>query len=116
MLRLLADVNFHGDIVRGLRLRRPAMDLVRAQDVGLDGFEDPEVLEWAALNDRIVLTHDRTTMPPFAYDRVAAGESMPGVTVVSDQITIGRAIDDILLMDECSEPEEWKDRVVFIPL
>ena len=35
MLRLLADENFSGDIVRGLLLRQPDLDLVRAQDVGL---------------------------------------------------------------------------------
>ena len=29
MLRLLSDENFNGDIVRGLSLRRPDLDLVR---------------------------------------------------------------------------------------
>lgn len=46
MVRLLADENFNGDIVRGLLLRRPELDLVRVQDVELDGLEDPDVLTW----------------------------------------------------------------------
>ena len=58
MLRLLADENFHGDIVRGLLLRKPDIDIVRLQDIGLDGAEDPEILGWAAENNRIILTHD----------------------------------------------------------
>ena len=45
MLRLLADENFNNDIVRGLLRRRPDLDVVRVQDVGLSGAEDPSVLE-----------------------------------------------------------------------
>lgn len=61
MLRLLADENFNGDIIRGLLLRQPDLDLVRVQDVDLAGAEDPDVLAWAAENNRILLTHDRAT-------------------------------------------------------
>jgi hypothetical protein len=53
VLRLASDENFNGDIVRGLRLRRPDLDLVRLQDIGLEGVEDPTVLAWAAANNRI---------------------------------------------------------------
>jgi len=67
MLRLLTDENFNGDIVRGLLLRQPDLDLVRVQDVGLSGAEDPDILAWAADNSPIVLTHDRATMADFAY-------------------------------------------------
>ncbi len=49
MLRLVADENFNGDIVRALFLRRPDLDVVRVQDVGLAGADDPRVLAWAAL-------------------------------------------------------------------
>ena len=66
MLRLLADENFNGDIVRGLLLRKPDLDIVRVQHVSLSGWVDPDVLAWAAENNRIVLTHDRATMPDFA--------------------------------------------------
>jgi hypothetical protein len=48
MLRLLADENFNGDIVRGLMLRQPGLDLVRVQDVGLAGADDSDILAWAA--------------------------------------------------------------------
>jgi len=76
MLRLLADENFNGDIVRALLLRQPDLDIVRVQDVGLAGVDDPDILAWAAGNDRIVLTHDRATLPDYAYERLAAGEKM----------------------------------------
>jgi predicted nuclease of predicted toxin-antitoxin system len=67
MLRLLADENFNGDIVRALLLRQSDLDIVRVQDVGLTGVGDPDILAWAAANDRIILTHDRATLPDYAY-------------------------------------------------
>jgi hypothetical protein len=78
MLRLASDADVHGDVVRGLRRRRPEIDLVRAQDVLPEGTPDPEVLAWAAAEDRILITNDRNTMVGFAYQRVAAGELVPG--------------------------------------
>ena len=78
MLRLLADENFNGDIVRALLLRQPELDIVRVQDVGLAGVDDPGILDWAAANDRIILTHDRATLPDYAYERLAAGERTSG--------------------------------------
>jgi len=82
VLALLTDENFNGDIVRGLRRRRPLIDLVRVQDVGLSGAQDPPILEWAAHAGRIVLTHDLKTVPRYAYERVRAGLPMPGVCAV----------------------------------
>ena len=58
MLRFAADENFNGDIVRGLLRRNPKLDIIRVQDVGLSGADDPSVLEWAADQRRIVVTHD----------------------------------------------------------
>ncbi len=116
MLKLVSDENFNGDILRGLHRRRRDLDVVRVQDVGLSATSDPDVLEWAASEGRILLTHDRDTMPNFAYDRVRAGLPMPGVFLVSDLTPLGQAIDEILLAVECLSPEECKDAVKFFPL
>lgn len=116
MLNLVIDENFNGDILRGLRRRLPALDFVRVQDVGLGETPDPDILAWAAVEGRVVLTHDRDTMPNFAYERVRAGESMSGVFVVSDLMPTGQAIDEILLAVQCLSPDECKDLVRFFPL
>src|SRR3712207_153817 len=90
MLRLLADENFDNDIVRGVLRRTTQVDLVRVQDVGLGGVEDPDVLAWAAQENRILLTHDVATVTKYAYDRIAVGAPMPGVFEVRtcDEITL----------------------------
>jgi hypothetical protein len=116
MLRLLADENFNGDIVRGLLLRQAGLDLVRVQDVGLAGREDADILAWAAENNRIILTHDRATLADYAYERVAAGEEMAGVFILNDRFPVGQAIEEILLMVACSEQAEWIGRAIHVPI
>jgi hypothetical protein len=102
MLRLLADENFNGDVVRGLSLRQPDIDLVRVQDVGLAGAQDSAILSWCVANNRILLTHDRATMPLHAYRRLDSGEKMAGIFIIHNRFPVGRAIDEILLLIECS--------------
>lgn len=112
MLRLASDADVHGEIVRGLRRRLPEIDLVRAQDALPDGTPDTAVLAWAAAENRVLVTNDRNTMGGFAYQRVAAGEPVPGLIVTTNEQSIGSAIDDILLITECMSEEEIRDQVV----
>lgn len=103
-------------IVRGLLRRRPDLDLVRVQDVGLLGHDDPTVLEWAAQEGRILLTHDRATIPDFAYERINDGNVMSGVFVIGNRYPVGQAIEEILLLVLCSNAEEWEGVVCYLPL
>jgi predicted nuclease of predicted toxin-antitoxin system len=116
VLRLLSDENFNADIVRGLRLRRPDLNVRSVHDVGLEGADDPTLLEWAAANDCILLTHDQATMPDFAYARILAGEPMPGVFVLNDRTPVRQAIDELIMVDACSEQAEWAGLVAHLPL
>jgi predicted nuclease of predicted toxin-antitoxin system len=116
VISLASDENFDGDILRGLLRRLPDLDVVRVQDVGLAGAPDPTILAWAAGEDRILLTHDRETVPNFAYDRIRAGEPMPGVFVVSNRMPKGQAVDELVLALHCLAPEDCKDQVIYFPL
>lgn len=116
MLRLAADENFDGSIVRGVRRRLPDVDIVRVQDVGLSGADDPTVLEWAAREGRVLLTHDVATVTYYAYERVTRGQAMPGVVEVSQQLAIGLVLDDIVLLAECSADGEYEGRIIYLPL
>ncbi|MDA0836889.1 MAG: DUF5615 family PIN-like protein [Planctomycetota bacterium] len=116
MLRLLADENFNSSIVRGLILRQNLIDLVRVQDIGLSGAEDSLVLEVAADQDRLLLTHDFKTIPKHAFERIAAGLPMAGAVIGDLYIPTHLAIDDILLLTETSEDGEWHNQVLYLPL
>lgn len=115
MVRLVTDNDFNGKIVRGLLRRRPTFDFVRVQDIGMAATPDPDLLAWAAANDRLVATRDRNTMVGFAHARVAAGEPMPGVFVVDHDAPIGSVIDDLLLIDDLTTHAEWAGRVEYLP-
>jgi predicted nuclease of predicted toxin-antitoxin system len=116
MLRLASDADVHGGIIRGLRRRAPGIDLVRAQDALPEGATDPEVPAWGAAEDRVLITNDRNTIVDFAYQRVAAGELMPGLIVTTNEQSIGSAIDDILLVAEYMPEDEIRDQiVVYLP-
>lgn len=116
MTKFIADENFNNQIIRGILRRNPDVDIVRIQDVGLSGIDDPTILEWAAQQGRIVLTHDVATMITFAYKRIESGLSMPGLFEVSRQVRVGLAIEEIILIAECSVEGEWEGQVRFLPL
>ena len=116
MLRLASDADVHGDIIRGLRRRVKDFDLMPVQDALGEGTPDPEVLAWAAAENRILITNDRNTMVGFAYQRVAAGKPVPGLLATTNEQSIGAAIDDILMVAEYMPEEEIRDQsVVFLP-
>ena len=116
MLKFLADENFNNDIMRGVLRRNSEVDVVRIQDIGLSGIEDPEVLEWAARENRILLSHDVATITKYAYDRIEAGLPMPGVFEVGHAVPVSVAIDDVLLVAELSLENEWENQVIYLPL
>ncbi len=116
MLRLASDADVNGEILRGLLRRMPEIDLARVQDTLPEGTPDPAVLAWAASENRVLITNDRNTMVGFAYQRVSAGESMPGLIVTTNEQSIGSAIEDILLIVEYMPEEEIQNQiVVFLP-
>lgn len=115
MLKFLVDENFDNTIVRGLLRRNPMLDIVRVQDVRLSGKDDPTILEWAAQEGRVLLTHDVATITRYAYDRVRENQPMPGVIEISTDAPIGRVIEDVLLLVECSQEGELEGQVQYLP-
>jgi hypothetical protein len=114
--RLAVDHNFDGRIVAGLLRRMPDLDVVHVRDVGLAAASDPLVLEWAAREDRVLLTHDRRTLVGYAYERLDNGKPMSGVIVVDARCQIGPALVDVILLLECIPDHELSDRVYFVPI
>ena len=116
MLLLAADEDFNNDILRGMLRRKPDLNIVRVQDVGLSGSGDPAVLEWAVQERRVLLTHDVSTITRHAYERARVGNPMPGVFEVPRSLPIGAAVEDLLLLAECSLEGEWEGQVRYLPL
>lgn len=115
-MKFLCDENFNGRILRGLRRRKPDLDATVGQEAGLSGKADARVLDWAASEGRITITHDARTMPRFARERMRDGQHFPGLIVVPEEMSIADAIRDLLIVLDCSEAKEWENRIEYLPL
>ena len=115
-MRLLADENFNGSILRGLKRNVPELDIVRVQDTAFYKADDIAVLEFAARENRVLLTHDVNTMNKYAYDRVNGALPMPGVFQVPSELPVGQAIDELTLIVLATDQVDWADKVTHLPL
>src|SRR4051812_48152035 len=116
MIRFLADEDFNNDILRSLLRRVPGIDVVRVQDVDCRGASDDVVLAWAAREGRLVLTHDVNTLLARGFDRVARGLGHSGVLAVAQSLPVSVVVEDLMLIAECLADDEWRDRIVYLPL
>lgn len=115
MLRLLIDQDLDHVILRGLLLRVPNVDVVTAHQAGLSDASDPDLLAWAA-EKRIVVTHDRRTMPSHAAARMARGGSVVGLIIVSRNLPVSQVINDLEIIVSCSDVGEWENVIKHLPL
>lgn len=115
-MRFLADENLNNHIYRSLLLQRPGLDIVRVQDVGLSGKPDPEVLNWAVLEKRILITHDVRTIPPLALEWINENRTIPGIFLVEQDASLGQIILDLLLIVDASDQSEWDGLMYYLPL
>jgi hypothetical protein len=114
-LRFQADADLKYSIVRAVRSREPSIDFASAADSRLDNLSDPEILERAEQEGRILVTHDRRTMLTYFRARLRAGKWSPGVMVVSQGAPIGAVVEAIVLAWSASEPSEWRGQVHHLP-
>jgi predicted nuclease of predicted toxin-antitoxin system len=114
--RFLADHDLNEHILDGVLRREPAIELVRARDVGMSKKQDPEVLEYCASQGLIIVSHDVNTMTDGAYARMAEGKPMAGLLLVQQTKPIREIIESVILIWSASEAEEWHDVVCFLPI
>ena len=116
MLRLLIDQDLDHDILRALMRRLPRLDAVTAFEVGMAEAPDTQLLTWAAREGRVVVTHDRRTMPAHAADLIKAGKDISGLFVVPRGMQLRQAIEDLELLIACSDNAEWVNVIRYLPL
>jgi hypothetical protein len=113
--RFQADADLRNTIVKAVRQREPSIDFASAADSGLGGVSDPELLERAAREGRIVVSHDRRTMLAHFRARLEAKKSSPGLFVVSQGASLQPVVNAIVLTWAASEASEWRDQIHHLP-
>jgi hypothetical protein len=114
-IRFQADANLNEDIVSGVLRRVPEIDFQTANGAGLEYLDDPDVLAVAASESRIVVTHDRRSMP-FHFAAFIEARSSPGVFVISQKADVLRVIEDLILIWAASETDEYVNSIRTLPL
>ncbi len=115
-VRFLTDEDLDARIIQGLRSREPAIDILDVKTAGLRGTKDPVLLELAARQGRILISHDRETMTQHFYKRLAAGKPAPGLFIVPQQPSaIGEVVESLLLVWTASQAEEWRNQITYLP-
>ncbi|MGK7946379.1 MAG: DUF5615 family PIN-like protein [Microcystaceae cyanobacterium] len=101
--------------ILGLLRRNSNIDILRVQDIGLSGEDDPTILSWAANEKRILLTHDVATITHYAYERLRNNLSMSGVIEINTNASIGRVIEDLLFIVECGVEKDLEGQIYYLP-
>ena len=114
-IRFQADANLNEDIVNGVLRRVPEIDFQSAHDAGLERLSDPEVLRLAAREERILVTHDRKTMP-LHFGKFIEAHTCPGVLIIAQDTEVHRAIEELILVWMASETEEYINSIRTLPL
>lgn len=113
-VRFQADADLKQAIVTGTIRRESKIDFRSAFKGELEGKPDREVLAIAANDRRILVTHDRKTMPT-EFGEFITTQSSAGVLIISQKLPISEAIEAIVLVWEVCTVEEWINQIMSIP-
>ena len=114
-MRFQADNDLNQNIVRAVRRRNLQIDFKPAHEANLHELSDEEVMAQAAGEGRVLVSHDRRTMPLYFAEFISKQTSM-GVILISQELPLNQAVEELLLMWEASEAEEWVNVMLSIPL
>jgi len=114
-IRFQADNDLKFGIVKAVRRREPSVDFLSAQEAGLDSVPDPVLLDRAAAEGRVLVSHDRRTMINHFRDRLVAGKSSPGLLIVSQGSAIGDVVEALVYVWALCDSAELRDQAHYLP-
>jgi len=80
------------------------------------GTLDPDILIWCEINQFILVTNNRTSMPVHLAEHLSQHRQTPGIFVLRPKATVGQIIDDLILIALAGEPQEYQNLITHIPL
>ena len=115
-VRFLADADLNRAIVIGVLRREPSVDFQTAHAAGLRGMGDSEVLALAADHGRVLVSHDVGTLPAHFRAFKSGGQRSPGAFLIPQNLDIGAAIEELLLVWLASDASDWENRLEWLSL
>jgi hypothetical protein len=114
-VRFQADADLNEILVKAILRREPGIDFQTAHAGGLPGLNDRDVLVLAARSGRLLVTHDRKTMPR-QFAEFLATQSSAGVIIIPQKLPISQVVEELILIWAVTESEEWINRIFALPL
>lgn len=117
-VRFLLDENLSPRLKVAVLRLNPAIDILRVGEPNAPqlGTLDPDVLRYLEFSQRLLVTDNRTSMPEHLADHWADGGNIWGLFWVRPKTPIGQLAQELFLIWETTEAEEWVDRLDWIPL
>lgn len=116
--RFLLDENMPHAVREALARVEPAVDIRVMGEAGSPPLEteDSDLLAWLEPEGRILVTRNRRTMPAHFTEFLEAGGHVSGILMVGEDFSIAQLVEDLILIWGASESEEWRDRLIYLPL
>lgn len=114
----LIDENTTPALADQLRRRQPELIVASVGDdiAPPKGTLDPDILLWIETHEFTLVTRNRKSMPEHLFRHIEAGHHIPGILTLRPKVPLGEVVEDLLLIWELSEDDEYQDQIIHIPL
>lgn len=114
----LVDENLGPAIANHLRRLQPKLIVLKIGDEGAPpiGTPDPDILRWLEQTGFTLVTRNRKTMPHHLREHIDSGHHVPGIFTLKPQCSLKEVVNDLLLVWEVAEADDYKDQIVYLPL
>ena len=114
----LLDENLPPKLKSAVLHLQPEIDILRVGDANAPplGTLDPEIISYLESSQRLLVTDNRKSIPGHLEEYWATGGQIWGLFWVRPSASLGRWAEEIVIVWETSEAEEWIDKLDWIPL
>ncbi len=118
MIRYLMDENVNPSYQTQLLGRELGLVVWAVGDPGAPpkGTLDPDILTWCEEHGFVLVTNNRTSMPPHLAEHLTQGRHLPGIFILSPKMSMGEMIAELILIALVSEDDEYQDYITHLPL
>ena len=116
--RFLLDEDTPHAIRDQLLRREPEIEVLAVGDDTAPalGTPDPEILQWIEREGYVLVSRNRRTMPRHLQEHLKAGGHVPGIFLLRRRYSLGQILDDLILIWEAGRPDEYRNRIEYLPL
>lgn len=117
-IRYLIDENLEPLYKTQLLLKQPELVVYAVGEPGAPpkGTKDPDILYWCEANKSVLITNNRKSMPDHLTEHLAQGRHIPGIITLNPDMSIGATIDELVLIAIAANPDDFQDRIAFLPI